>query len=117
MAASTGANSSGHRQSKGLLATAGIDNPISELVSDEERLILALDKYVPDTPEERRLVRKIDFILLPCLWWMYILAYLDKGNIVSSMTGFQLMKRKTDTGRQMQTRLASAKILVSQTMV
>jgi hypothetical protein len=117
MAASTETSPSGHRQSKGILATAGIDNPVSELVSDEERLILALDKYVPDTPEERRLVRKIDFILLPCLWWMYILAYLDKGNIVSSVTGLPLAKQKTDVCRQMQTRLVSAKILASQTMV
>lgn len=50
---------------------------------EDLELALALKNYVPDTPEERRLVRKIDMILLPCLWWMYILAYLDKGNIVS----------------------------------
>ncbi|VUC24218.1 unnamed protein product [Clonostachys rosea] len=49
--------------------------------SEDRELALALKTYEPDTEEEKRLVRKIDFILLPCLWWMYILAYLDKGNI------------------------------------
>ncbi|KAH7140321.1 major facilitator superfamily domain-containing protein [Dactylonectria estremocensis] len=51
---------------------------------EDLELALALKNYVPDTPEERRLVRKIDMILLPCLWWMYILAYLDKGNIANA---------------------------------
>lgn len=50
--------------------------------SEDRELAIALKSYEPDTEEEKRLVRKIDFILLPCLWWMYILAYLDKGNIV-----------------------------------
>lgn len=54
----------------------------TEALADEE-LVIALANYLPDTAEERRLVRKIDFTLLPCLWWMYVLAYLDRGNIVS----------------------------------
>lgn len=33
--------------------------------------------YVPDTPEETRLVRKIDVHLLPMLWLMYILNYVS----------------------------------------
>ena len=45
----------------------------------------ALRNYVPDSAEEKALVRRVDFILLPILWWMYILAYLDRGNIVSVM--------------------------------
>ena len=49
---------------------------------DDAEIMAALASYVPDTAEERRLVRKIDFTLLPLLWWMYILAYLDRGNIV-----------------------------------
>ena len=43
---------------------------------------LALQRYVPGTAAEKRLVRKLDFILLPVLWLMYVLAYLDRGNIV-----------------------------------
>lgn len=49
----------------------------------DTEIIAALQSYVPDTAEERRLVRKADMVLLPLLWWMYILAYLDRGNIVS----------------------------------
>lgn len=38
---------------------------------------------VPGTKLEKRLVLKLDLILLPVLWWMYILAYIDRGNVVS----------------------------------
>jgi glycosyltransferase involved in cell wall biosynthesis len=34
--------------------------------------------YVPDTEEERKLVRKIDFYLLPTIWLMYLLSYMDR---------------------------------------
>ncbi|OBS17641.1 hypothetical protein FPOA_09377 [Fusarium poae] len=53
-------------------------------VADDEELTIALSHYVPDTAEEKRLVRKIDLTLLPCLWWMYVLAYLDRGNIANA---------------------------------
>lgn len=66
----------------------GNESSASRVVSEDPELALALRNYVPDTPEEKRLVRKIDMILLPCLWWMYILAYLDKGNIVSRVEMF-----------------------------
>ncbi|KAL6416033.1 uncharacterized protein AUP68_00242 [Ilyonectria robusta] len=62
----------------------GNESSASRVVSEDPELALALRNYVPDTPEEKRLVRKIDMILLPCLWWMYILAYLDKGNIANA---------------------------------
>ena len=64
------------------LADGEIIKPADALTDDEE-LTIALANYVPDTAEEKRLVRKIDLTLLPCLWWMYVLAYLDRGNIVS----------------------------------
>ncbi|KAK1998781.1 retrograde regulation protein 2 [Colletotrichum falcatum] len=51
---------------------------LSEL--DVERAI-ALDNYVPGTAEEQKLVRKIDLTLLPMLWLMYVLAWIDRGNI------------------------------------
>ncbi|KAL4949638.1 major facilitator superfamily domain-containing protein [Aspergillus filifer] len=37
--------------------------------------------YVPGTDEEKRLVRKIDLYLLPCIWIMYLLSYMDRTNI------------------------------------
>jgi hypothetical protein len=64
-------------------ANGEVIKPTEGLADDDEELAIALANYVPDTVEERRLVRKIDFTLLPCLWWMYVLAYLDRGNIVS----------------------------------
>lgn len=54
----------------------------STSVEDIE-LATALTTYIPGSPLEKKLVRKLDFILLPVLWWMYILAYIDRGNIVS----------------------------------
>jgi len=51
---------------------------------EDAAIIAALQGYVPDTMEEKRLVRKIDFILLPILWWMYILAHLDRSNIANA---------------------------------
>ena len=56
----------------------------SHLSAEDEEMAVELANYVPDTIEEKRLVRKVDFVLLPCLWWMYVLAYLDRGNVVSS---------------------------------
>jgi hypothetical protein len=52
---------------------------------DDPELAVAFENYIPGTAEEKAIVRKIDYILLPSLWWMYILAYLDRGNIVSSI--------------------------------
>ncbi|KAI4677962.1 uncharacterized protein J4E84_008909 [Alternaria hordeiaustralica] len=52
--------------------------------AEDAAIIAALQGYVPDTVEEKRLVRKIDFILLPILWWMYILAHLDRSNIANA---------------------------------
>ncbi|TVY38109.1 MFS transporter [Lachnellula occidentalis] len=41
----------------------------------------AVDGYIPDTDEEKRLVRKIDLYLLPTIWIMYLLSYVDRTNI------------------------------------
>lgn len=38
----------------------------------------ALDGYIPDSQEERKLVRKIDLYLLPTIWLMYLLSYMDR---------------------------------------
>jgi hypothetical protein len=34
--------------------------------------------YIPDTEEEKKLVRKIDMYLLPTMWLMYLLSYMDR---------------------------------------
>ncbi|RKL44041.1 hypothetical protein BFJ70_g4350 [Fusarium oxysporum] len=65
------------------LADGEIVKP-GDALADDEELTIALANYVPDTVEERCLVRNIDFTLLPCLCWMYVLAYLDRGNIANA---------------------------------
>ena len=34
--------------------------------------------YVPGTAEEKALVRKIDMFILPTMWIMYLLSYMDR---------------------------------------
>jgi len=52
--------------------------------AEDLELQLALRNYIPDTEAERKLVRKIDMRLIPTLWIMYVLNYIDRTNIVSS---------------------------------
>ncbi|KAL8376090.1 hypothetical protein RB595_007282 [Gaeumannomyces hyphopodioides] len=59
------------------------DGAASTDVWDPE-LERAFEAYVPGTEEERRLVRKIDLLLLPTLWWMYVLAQIDRSNIANA---------------------------------
>ncbi|KAK7224910.1 hypothetical protein V2G26_012913 [Clonostachys chloroleuca] len=57
-------------------------NAIKTNISAEEmELQQALSDYVPGSDAEKRLVRKIDFIMMPAVWLMYILAYIDRQNI------------------------------------
>lgn len=56
-------------------------NDIVKLSQDEAELEEALRNYVPGTSEEKKLVRKIDLLLMPILWIMYILNYVDRTNI------------------------------------
>ena len=44
----------------------------------------AFEGYVPGSYAEKKLVRKIDLILLPSLWWIYILSFIDRVNVVSN---------------------------------
>ncbi|EKC97229.1 major facilitator superfamily transporter [Trichosporon asahii var. asahii CBS 8904] len=47
----------------------------SVTVKGADKIDLTGYVYVPDTPEERALVRKIDIHILPMLWVMYIMNY------------------------------------------
>lgn len=38
-------------------------------------------RYVPDTDAEKRLVRKLDVHIIPTIWVLYTLSYLDRANI------------------------------------
>lgn len=54
---------------------------IGVATDDELELAEALRNYVPGTDAEKKLLRKIDMRLIPCLWVMYILNYVDRTNI------------------------------------
>jgi len=56
------------------------------LSAEEIELQAALKNYVPNTDEEKKLRRKIDLHLMPCLWIMYILNYVDRTNIGNAKT-------------------------------
>lgn len=38
-------------------------------------------QWVENTPEEKKLKRKLDWRILPCCWVLYLLGYLDRANI------------------------------------
>lgn len=42
----------------------------------------ALRNYVPGTDLEKRLLRKLDLRLVPTLWLMCVLCFMDRSNIV-----------------------------------
>ncbi|KAI0598975.1 major facilitator superfamily domain-containing protein [Biscogniauxia sp. FL1348] len=52
-----------------------------ETIEQQKQQQELIETYVPDTEEERRLVRKIDLYLLPTMWLMYLLSYMDRTNI------------------------------------
>jgi hypothetical protein len=62
-----------------------------ELTEEERELALALQNYVPGSEAEKKLVRKVDLIMIPTVWCMYILAVLDRSNIVS-LTQYRFSK-------------------------
>ncbi|KAH7148213.1 allantoate permease [Dactylonectria macrodidyma] len=60
-------------------------------------LEIALANYVPGSDAEKRLVRKMDCIMMPALWLMYILAYIDRQNIGNAkVAGMDVDLKLTD---------------------
>lgn len=51
----------------------GRKSPIDTYENSEE-----YGDYVPGTDEEKKLVRKIDLFLLPTIFLMYLLSYMDR---------------------------------------
>ncbi|KAL4901086.1 hypothetical protein BDW74DRAFT_187928 [Aspergillus multicolor] len=43
--------------------------------------------WVDGTSPEKRLVRKLDWRILPCTWVLYLLGFLDRANIGNAKTG------------------------------
>lgn len=48
----------------------------------DEATLAALD-YQPGSDLEKKLVRKADLLLIPTLWLMCVLCFMDRSNIVS----------------------------------
>ncbi|KAF4816677.1 MFS transporter prlL [Colletotrichum siamense] len=59
----------------------------NDMTSDQHEHAIGKDvdlpavDYVPGSDEEKKLVRKIDMYLLPLMWLMYLLSYMDRTNI------------------------------------
>jgi hypothetical protein len=67
----------------------------------DNELAESLRNFIPNTAEEKKLVRKVDLFLMPCLWIMYILNYVDRTNIVR-LEVFSLRLELTQPCREMQ---------------
>ena len=90
----------------------------STLPEEETRINTALNNYVSGTEAEKRLVRKVDFILLPMLWLMYVLAYIDRGNVVCIILRLPMSKLLINLiCRPMQTLLGSVPTLIYRILV
>lgn len=55
-------------------------------IIDPKEESMAHDDYVPGTEEEKKLVRKIDLFILPMMWLMYLLSYMDRTKSVYSLS-------------------------------
>lgn len=48
-----------------------------------DELTLVVRRYTPDTAIEKKMLRKVDLFQIPILWFMCVMAYIDRNNIVS----------------------------------
>ncbi|CAI6095277.1 unnamed protein product, partial [Clonostachys chloroleuca] len=51
----------------------------------DDEVEVALRNYSPDTPLEKKMLRKVDLFQLPILWIMCVMAYVDRSNIGNAM--------------------------------
>lgn len=47
-----------------------------------------IERYEIDPEAEKKLLRKLDFRIIPVLWFLYMLAFLDRTNIGTSRLRF-----------------------------
>ncbi|KAJ6780433.1 hypothetical protein PWT90_07947 [Aphanocladium album] len=74
------------------------ENSVSPAAGESE-MAEALRNFVPGSPEEKRLVRKIDLYLMPILWIKYVFNYIDRTNIGNAkIAGMQHDLNLTDDG-------------------
>ncbi len=58
----------------------------------------ALHQYVPNTGLEKKLLHKVDLSLIPMLWLMCVMAYVDRNNIVCSLCLQEEIHTNVDQG-------------------
>ncbi|EPQ32367.1 uncharacterized protein PFL1_00563 [Pseudozyma flocculosa PF-1] len=58
-----------------------------KFLEDPEALAAWHEPYVPGSPEEKALVRKISVRLIPMIWLCYVLNYMDRTNIGLAKVG------------------------------
>jgi len=74
-----------NKQTSGIkdASLAAVESPTVKLDDNLAADQAALEDYAPGTKAEKRLLRKVDMIMIPSLWFMCVMAYLDRNNIVS----------------------------------
>jgi hypothetical protein len=55
------------------------------------------EAYVPNPAREKKLLLKVDLIMIPMLWWMCVLAYVDRNNIGNAKAAGQFSQRPVTT--------------------
>lgn len=53
------------------------DTAIAEVTAAQDHVT----QWINGTAEEKKLVRKLDWRILPCTWILYLLGFLDRANI------------------------------------
>lgn len=53
------------------------DTATTEVIAAQDHVA----QWINGTPEEKKLVRKLDWRILPCTWILYLLGFLDRANI------------------------------------
>lgn len=58
-------------------------NPYPEKPSQEQLEHATKTRHV-DEKEEKRLMRKLDRRIVPCMVWMYLMSFMDRGMVLLS---------------------------------
>lgn len=61
-----------------------VEAPMKDISSQEVENVDGIDAISFTDEEEKALVKKIDLTLLPTIWVMYLLSYLDRTKYVGS---------------------------------
>ena len=61
-----------------IMDTAVVEEHAKEISSNEIENVAAIEVVSFTYEEEKALVKKIDLTLLPTIWVMYLLSYLDR---------------------------------------